>query len=155
MPLRANPVVLPILDQIDTATSKTFAFGDVMEIDDKAFMYVKGITSGAAGAWVTYNRSTGVTALLAANAKGPVGIMMAALDAATKFGWIQVKGINAIASTDTIAADAPLYIDGTAGRADDAVVSGDLIANAFSVTADTTNVATVQIYYPFVTDTLS
>ena len=50
------------------------------------------------------------------------------------------------------AADKALYIDGTAGRADDADVSGDSIHGAFSMTADTTNVATVMLNYPFVTD---
>lgn len=150
---RPVQMVAPDFTAIDTA--KAFAFGTIFEFADSAFIYLKGITSTAAGSWVTYNGSTGVTALLAANAQGPVAIAMAALDASTKFGWYQVRGINTIASTDTVAADKPLYIDGTSGRADDAVVAGDLIANAFSMTADTANVATVLIRFPFVTDTLS
>jgi hypothetical protein len=76
---------------------------------------------------------------------------MAANTSATNYSWFQVHGVNTIAKTDTVAADKPLYIDGTTGRADDAVVNGDLIYNAFSQTADTTNVCTVRIHYPFVT----
>lgn len=149
----ANQVVPPAFDQIDT--TQQFDFGYRFESADKAYVYVKGVASGAAGAWVTFNPSTGVTALLTANAQGKVGIMIAALDATTKFGWIQVKGQNDIAKSDTTAANKPLYIDGTDGRVDDAVVAGDLVANAFSLAADSSNVLSVYINEPFVTDTLS
>lgn len=141
------------VDQVDTVAR--FAFGTELTLSGEVFVYVKGVSSAAAGQWATYNPLTGVTVRLAGNAQGPVGIFMSTLDATTKFGWIQVVGINTIASTDTVAADKPLYIDGTAGRADDAVVAGDLIAGAFSLTADTSNVATVYLQRPFVTDTLS
>lgn len=116
------------------------------------YVYLKGITSTAAGSWVSFEENY-ATALLAGNAVGPVAIAMAAIDANTKFGWYQRYGKNAIASTDTVAADKQLFIDGTSGRADDADVAGDAIIGAYSMTADASNVATVWINYPHCCDT--
>lgn len=113
------------------------------------YIYLKGVASTTAGSWVTFDENY-ATALLAANAVGPVAIAMAAIDATTEFGWYQIYGKNTIARSDTIAADAPLYIDATAGRVDDAGVAGDWISGAVSATADTANVATVWISHPFV-----
>lgn len=117
------------------------------------YVYLKGVGSTTAGSWVSYDENYATT-LLAGNAVGPVAIAMAAIDATTEYGWYQIFGVNTIAKTDTVAADKALFIDGTAGRADDAVVTGDLIVGAASMTADSSNVATVQLNYPFVTDVL-
>jgi hypothetical protein len=123
--------------------SKRFRLGTrKRDIKGHEYIYVKGVSSGAAGKWVSYDEAYATT-LLAANAVGAVGILMAAVDASTKFGWAQIYGVNTIASTDTVAADAALFIDGTAGRADDAGVAGDWIQGAWSMTADTSNVATL------------
>ena len=89
---------------------------------------------------------------LTADEVGPVGVSMAAFDVTTEFGWAQIYGKNTVAKTDTVAADTALYIDGTAGRADDADVAQDFIVGAFAMTADTTNVATVWLNYPSVTN---
>ncbi len=139
----------------DTSTIDTSAQHVVgtraLDRDGNEYMYMRGVASGAAGVWVSFDEDH-VTTLLAANAVGRVGIMMATLDATTDFGWFQIYGKNTIASTDTVAADAQLYIDGTAGRADDADVAGDAIIGAISRSSDTSNVATVEINYPFVCD---
>lgn len=134
------------------ATQK-YRLGTRMRESLKEYVYLKGVASCAAGSWVSYDEAH-LTTLLAANAVGPVAIAQAVVDAATKFGWFQIYGVCTIASTDTVAADKALFIDGTAGRADDAVVTGDLIVGAYSQTADTANVATVRIVYPSVTDVL-
>lgn len=115
------------------------------------YIYLEGVASTAAGNWVLYNLVTGTTSLLAGNDVGPVAIAMAAI-VADKYGWYQIAGKNTIAMTDTIAANKQLYIDGTAGRADDADVAGDAIIGATSLSADTTNVATVNLNYPYVSD---
>lgn len=114
------------------------------------FIYLKGVASTSAGSWVKYDENYATT-LLAADAVGPVAIAMAATVAST-YGWYQIFGVNTVAKTDTVAADKALYIDGTAGRADDLGVAGDLIFGAQSQTADTSNVATVFLSYPYVTD---
>ena len=92
--------------------------------------------------------------LLAANASGEVGILLAALDATTKYGFAQIFGENTTASVDAVAsAGLPLYIDGTAGRADAGTdVSGDFIIGAISTSAASSNVASVFLNYPVVTN---
>ena len=153
MATRAPGLAMDGLTQVDTA--KRFSLGYEITLGNDAYIYVQGVTAGAAGAWVTFT-SAGVTTLLAGNAIARVAIMMSALDATTKYGWAQLKGTNTFAKCDdTVLADKALYIDGTAGRADDAVVSGDLILNAFSLSAGVSNVQTVWINYPSVTDTIS
>jgi len=116
--------------------------------DGNEFIYLKGVASTAAGSWVSFDEAH-VTTLLAADAVGRVAIAMAATIADT-YGWYQIYGKNTIAKTDTVAADKALYIDATAGRADDAAVAGDWIAGAISRSADTSNVATVELNYPSV-----
>lgn len=137
--------------------------GDTSSVDDSAlhtvgtrafdasgneYIYLLGVASTGAGSWVTFDED-GATALLTADAVGPVAIAMAAT-VASKYGWYQIFGVNTVAKTDTVAADKQLFIDGTDGRADDADVAGDAIIGAVSCTADTSNVATVRINYPYV-----
>lgn len=112
------------------------------------YIYLSGVASTGAGSWVSFDEAH-VTALLTANAIGRVAIAMAAIVAAS-YGWYQIYGKNTIAKTDTVADNAPLYIDGTDGRADDAGVAGDWIQGAWSRSADASNVATVELNYPAV-----
>lgn len=138
------------IDQIDTV--KRFALGTHVDMGDSAFVYVQGVTSGAANKFATYT-SAGVTTLLVADAVGRVGVFCADLDATTKYGWLQVKAINGRScATDTIAANTVPYIDGTAGRVDDVVVAGDKVYNCWVLSADSTNVATIAFNYPHVTN---
>lgn len=114
------------------------------------WIYLRGTASVSAGTWVVYDLAADRTELLGvASFYGPVAIFGTAVTA-SQFGWAQIHGINNQASTDTVAARVQLYIDGTAGRADDADAAGSAILNAVSLTADATNVATVFISYPFV-----
>lgn len=115
------------------------------------YIYLKGVASTVAGDWVIYDENYATTRLVA-NSVGPIAIAMAAISATTKFGWYQVFGKNTVARTDTIAADKSLYIDDTVGRVDDLGVVGDLVIGAYSMTADTANVATVYLTYPHVSD---
>jgi len=116
------------------------------------FMYVKGVTSGATGAWVTVNMDDGSCSLLAADAIGPVGVMMATLDAATDFGWVQISG-KAIGNCLTGFADnGKVYATATAGSIDDASVAGDLVVNAKGASAIDTLQAEFEIARPFVGD---
>tara|TARA_R110000868_G_scaffold95603_1_gene262830 strand:+ start:1114 stop:1575 length:462 start_codon:yes stop_codon:yes gene_type:complete len=150
MAIRAGAEVISVLDQIDTV--KQFSLGYTVDMGDSAFVYVQGVTSGAANKFATYT-SAGVTTLLAANAVGLVGVFCAALDATTKYGWLQVKALaGRNGSTDTVSANTVPYIDGTAGRVDDSSVAGDKVYNAMILTADTSNVATVYLNYPYVTN---
>lgn len=150
MAQRASAVVVGPIDQIDTV--KQFNLGYVIDQGDSAFVYVQGVTSGAANKFATYT-AAGVTTLLAADAVGRVGVFCADLDATTKYGWLQIKALNGRSvATDTVAANTVPYIDGTAGRIDDAVVAGDKVYNCHILSADTSNVATAAFNYPYVTN---
>lgn len=122
-----------------------------IEIGGKEYIYLKGVANTAANLAVTYDEA-GVTALLAANAVGPVAIAQAATVAST-WGWYQVKGPTTVVSNDDVADNGNVYATATAGKVDDAVVAGDRVKNAWLRGARTGagNVA-AQINYPFVDD---
>jgi hypothetical protein len=150
MATRASAVGLEQIDAVDTV--KRVALGTYVEVGNNAYVYVQGVTSGAANKFATYT-SAGVTTLLVADAVGRVGVFVADLDATTKYGWLQVKSLEGRScATDTVAANTVPYIDGTAGRVDDAAVAGDKVYNAWILSADATNVATVAFNLPYVTN---
>jgi len=89
------------------------------------FIYLKGVASTVVGSWVTYNLDDGTTALLAANAIGPVAIAMSANIAATTYGWYQISG-KAYGKCLTLMSDNDqVWITATAGSVDGASVAGD------------------------------
>lgn len=136
----------------DVHTSKTFRLGTrKRDVANNEYIFLAGVASNASGEWLVWDEDFATTRITA-DEVGPVGISMSAFDVTTEYGWAQVYGKNTVAKTDTVAADTALYIDGTAGRADDADVAGDSIHGAFAMTADTSNVATVWISYPWVSN---
>lgn len=145
----------------EVSTTQNFPFGTKREAKhatygEATFIYVKGVSSGAEGAWVTYDPGTGTTALLTANAKGNVGIMMSALDAATDFGWIMVLGKgSSVASTVSIADNADLYATATGGTIGSTVVTGDRVWNAKAGEASSDGTLLAEISWPFVTDAVN
>jgi hypothetical protein len=139
-------------DTSEISTTKQYPLGTrAFDTAGNEYMYVQGVASGAAGSWVSVDEAH-VTTLLAANAVGRVGVLMAALDATTDFGWMQIYGKNTIAKADTVADNKSLYIDATAGQADDAGVAGDAIFGAVSRSATASGVITVELNYPHVMD---
>lgn len=114
------------------------------------YTYCLGVASNTAGSFVVFDEAFATT-LLVADEVGPVGISMSAF-VANEYGWVQVYGVNTAAKTDTVAADTSAFIDGTAGRVDDAGVAGDAVLGCLIMTADTTNVATVFLNHPYVTN---
>lgn len=137
-------------DTTSVDTTKQQQLGTrAFDTDGNEYIYLQGVGSTAAGSWVTFDEAF-VTTLLAADAIGRVGVAMAAVDATTKYGWYQIYGKNTVAKSDTTADDKPLYADGTAGRVDDAGSAGDFVFGAWSRSADSSNVLTVELNYPFV-----
>jgi hypothetical protein len=114
---------------------------------------MKGVASTVAGSWVTYDEA-GVTALLAANAKGPVAVSGGAT-VANKFGWYCVfapVGVSAQLAANC-ADNALIGREGADGVAGDGRTAGDEIYNA--ITRGSTSsaaAATVQIMFPHVDD---
>jgi hypothetical protein len=144
----------------EVSTTQNHPFGYTIRAEHATygvgtFKYVKGVASGREGAWVTYDPGiSGVTALLAANAIGPVGIMMADLDAATDFGFIMVEGKAVAEATTTSAAIADngdLYATATGAEVDDTVVTGDRVWGAKAASVNTTlGKVDAEISWPFV-----
>ena len=135
-------------------TSQISALGSRgVDANGNEYIYLQGVGSTVAGDWVVFDENYATTRLVAGEV-GAIAIAMAAINATTSYGWYQIFGVNTIARTDTIAADSALYIDGTTGRVDDLGVAGDLILGAYSMTADSSNVATVFLIYPHVSNAL-
>lgn len=117
------------------------------------FVYVKGVTSGAVGSWVTLNPDGWTTTLLVADAIGDVGVLMAVLDAATDYGWAQIYGKCSALALASFADDGRVYATSTAGSVDDAVVDGDMVHKAKGASTITgAGLADFEIHYPYTDD---
>ena len=135
-------------DTISTDSAAQVPVGTrAQDVNGNQYVYLQGTASTTGGSWVTFKMNTGYTALLTGSAVGPVAIAGTSITAGL-FGWYQIYGKNAIAKSDTVAAGAVLYVDGTDGRVDDAANQGNLVLNAYSLTADTSNVLTVWVAFP-------
>ncbi len=120
------------------------------------FIYVKGVTNGALGAWVGINADDGGTTLTVANGIYPViGVMMSVMDATTKFGWAQVSGKAVALALTAFADNGNVYLTSTPGSVDDADVAGDCVSNAkgaSALDAPATGMAEFEIFYPSTDD---
>lgn len=122
------------------------------DADGNQYVYMQGVSSlDATHNWVSFDELY-VPSLLAAGAKGRVAVAMAVLNSSTAtFGWYQIYGKNTAAGTDAVADNGLPYIDATSGRVDDSAVTGDLVQGAMIRSTDaSSNVATVELNYPFV-----
>ena len=120
------------------------------------FVYLQGVADVIAGSWVSYDEAflaTGLDTDEAASLVGPVAVAQAAV-VANKFGWFQIFGSCQAGSGD-VADNAKVYATGTVFICDDAAVVGAQVIGAVWRSADASNLATVQLSYPFVgfTDT--
>lgn len=146
----------------ETSTTLYHRLGTRMKCHDDTygvgeFIYLKGVASTAVGSWVTFNQDDNTTALLAANAIGPVAIAMSA-NVASQYGWYQIYGKAVGAVLASFADNGNPYATATAGSVDDAVVAGDLVKNAKGASAIGTpsaGLAEFEIQYPFMDDGLT
>ena len=124
-----------------------------IEQDGKEYIYLQGAASVVATDWVTYDEAF-LAARLAAAAVGPVAVALAAV-VANKFGWFQIAGAVSANSVDDNADNGKVFATASGGRTDDTAVAGDQVINAIYRSVAASNVATVQLSYPFigVTDT--
>jgi hypothetical protein len=106
---------------------------------------------------VTFNSDDGTTALLAANAIGPVAVAMSAC-VANRFGWYQIYGKAVGLALTGFVDNANVYATATAGSVDDAVVAGDRVKNckgASAVGTPSAGLAEFEIQYPVMDDGLA
>jgi len=156
---------LGLQDIAETSTTQKHELGLCIEALDKAttqygsgkFIYLLGVASTAIGSWVTYNADDHSTALLAANAIGPVAIAMSA-NVASQYGWYQIFGKAVGLVKASFADNANVYATSTAGTVDDAIVSGDRVKRAKGASAIGTpsaGLAEMEIDFPFMDDALA
>jgi len=118
------------------------------------FIYLKGLDSTAVGTAVTFNSSSFQTALAVANAKGQIAFAMSAC-VTGEYGWYQIFGKCVSKVLTGFASGNVPYLTSTAGSLDDAVVAGDAVDGAVSVSAIATpsaGLALISVSYPTVSD---
>jgi hypothetical protein len=149
----------------ETSTTQKVPLGTRIKAIDKAstaygvgeFIYLQGVASTVVGSFVTYDQDDNSTALLVANAIGPVATAMSAC-VANEYGWYQIFGQAVGKGLASLADNANIYGTATAGSVDDAIVAGDRVQNAKTTSAlDTpaTGLVEVKIQYPIVNNGLA
>lgn len=145
-----------------TDTTQRHPLGTIVRAVDPVygageFIYLKGVASTVVGSWVTYNLDDGSTALLAANAIGPVGIAMS-INVASQYGWYQISGKAVGLCLTGYVDNANVYATATAGSIDDAVVAGDrvkLAVGASAIGTPSAGLAEFEISRPFMDDAVA
>lgn len=146
----------------DTSTEQKHPLGTRVKAIDPVygegeFQYALGLAATAIGTWVTLNQDDNSTALLAANAIGPVGVSMSA-NVASQWGWYQVYGKAIGLCLASYADNGLVFATATPGSVDDAVVDGDMVHNAKGASAIGTpsgSFAEFEIQYPYTDDIAS
>jgi hypothetical protein len=134
------------LGTILRATDPTYGAGE--------FIYLLGVADTAVGSWVTYNADNFGTALLAANAIGPVAVAMSA-NVASQYGWYQISGKAVGLALADYADNGLVFATATAGSIDDAVVDGDMVhlaKGASAVGTPSAGLAEFEISRPYTDD---
>lgn len=116
------------------------------------YLFGKGVASTAQYSWVSFDEAH-QSALLAADAKGRVGIAQAAI-VADKYGWYLVYGTGSGKVLASFADNGLVFATATAGSVDDAAVAGDLIVGAIGRSAISGGLATMELNWPQATDNL-
>jgi len=156
-----NPIV-GMQNIADTSTTQNQPLGTIVQANDVAstaygsgmFIYFAGVASPVLGSFVPFHQDDNTTALLAANAIGPVGIAMS-INVASQYGWYQIYGKGVGKCLASYVDNGLVYATSTAGSIDDAVVSGDRVKLAIGASAigtPSSGLAEFEIQYPFMDD---
>ncbi len=169
MPFVTRHAIVGMQRISETDTTRRHPLGMIVQADDPVygageFVYLQGVASTVEGSWVTYDADSGLTALLVANAIGPVAVAMSA-NVANQYGWYQISGKAVGKALAGFVDNANVYGTATAGSVDDAVVAGDRVQNAKGASAlgtitsanstSVANAAEFEIWRPFVNDALA
>ena len=116
------------------ATTARYTLGTRIRLRDPdsgyeaTFQYCKGVASTVAGDAVLIQGDSAIVRALAATV-GLFGVAMAAIDAATDFGWVAIEGVVPVNVAASCAKNAA-YTTATPGVLDDAVVAGSEVIGA-------------------------
>lgn len=114
------------------------------------FVYMKGVASCVASAWVILNYDDGTVTLLVDTNVGGVGIAIGAVTAAL-WGWFQIRGKAAGKLAASCADNAELYTTATAGVVDDVVTGQFQVYGArCAETVTSAAIGEVELHYPHV-----
>lgn len=146
----------------ETSTTQSHPLGTRVQAQDPTylvgeFIYLQGVASTGIGDWVTYDQDANTTALLVANAIGPVAVAMSA-NVASQYGWYQIFGKAVGKVLASFADNANVYATATAGSVDDAVVAGDRVKcakGASAIGTPSAGLAEMEIQYPYMDDGLA
>ena len=146
----------------DTSTTQEHPLGHIVQAWDSTyltgtFIYLKGVASTVVGSWVTYAADDYTTALLVANAIGPVAVSMS-INVASSYGWYQIEGKAVGKVLSGFADNGNVYGTATAGSIDDAIVAGDRVQHAKGAAAigtPSSGLAEMEIHRPFVNNALA
>lgn len=149
----------------ETSTTQNAPLGTRIQAIDTAstaygtgeFIYLQGVASTVVGSFVTYSQDDNSTALLVANAIGPVATSMS-INVASSYGWYQIFGKAVGKGLASLADNANIYGTATAGSVDDAIVAGDRVQMAKTASAlDTpsTGLVELEIQYPLTNNALA
>ena len=144
---------------IDNSATQSLPLGSIVQGIDETygsgeFIYLKGAANTVVGSWVTYNADDHSTALLAANAIGPVAVAMSAC-LAGEFGWYQISGKAVGKVLAGYVDNALVWATATAGSVDDTVVDGDMVhlaKGASAVGTPAAGLAEFEIHRPYTDD---
>lgn len=150
-------------DDITTVYSRTAIQKGTRAFDNDGneYIFLEGVASTVAYSWVTYSSYNEFkTALLAANALGPVAIAQAAI-VAGKYGWYMIWGsgwgCSTVDASEALADNATIIgrtgADGYVGTNPEAgdVIYGAITRSSVAGGGDDTRTL-FQIYYPYVND---
>lgn len=159
MTYQVTDTVIGVQPIADTSATQNHPLGTIVRATDPTygageFIYLKGVASTEVASWVTFNQDDNTTALLAANAIGPVGVAMSA-NVASQYGWYQISGKAVGKCLASYADNGLVYATSTAGSIDDAVVAGDRVKLALGASAIGTpsaGLAEFEIQRPFMDD---
>lgn len=140
----------------DTSTTKQHNVGTRCRAYDANFgeiecIYLVGAASTARGDAVVYNADDYTTARTGARSKGHFAVALSA-NVASQYGWYAIFG-NVPVTAGTVLDNTAVYLTGTAGSVDDAVVAGDQVFGAIFASATDTGLAEISLSYPFCGDT--
>ncbi len=137
------------LTQVDL--SALYALGSrTITRDGNEYIYLEGVAGTVTNSWVTFDED-GKTTLTVLNARGRVGIAMAAIVAA-RFGWYQIYGSAVGRVLAGFVDNGLVYLTTTAGSVSNAVVAANLVVGAIGRSAVVGGVATIELSYPFATN---
>ena len=94
---------IAVTDTVQNHPVGTIVQGDDPDYGGAEFIYLKGVASTVVGSLVTYNTTSGTTALapVGTNKPQPVAVAMSA-NVASQWGWYQISGIAVVAKSATV-----------------------------------------------------